>query len=73
MSFEYNVDPEKNYRPDEVADILRVDTKTVYRYLNDIEDPLPCVKLGSKTRGCLRISGVKLKDWLSKREVETWR
>ena len=45
---------ERNYRTDEIADILRVDRSSVYRWIRDIENPLPAFR--TKENGQLRLS-----------------
>ena len=58
---------ERNYRTDEIAEILRVDRSTVYRWIRDILDPLPAIR--TKENGQLRCSGKDLNDYLNKHKV----
>ncbi len=58
---------ERNYRTDEIAEILRVDRSTVYRWIRDILDPLPAFR--TKENGQLRCSGKDLNDYLNKHKV----
>jgi excisionase family DNA binding protein len=55
------------YRPDEVAEKLNIDKSTVYRMINDVEDPLPAYRLGTH----LRIHGKELNAYLERRKVNT--
>lgn len=58
---------DRNYRPDEVADTLRVSRNTVYRWIRDILDPLPAFR--TKENGQLRCSGKDLNLYLLKHKV----
>ena len=58
---------ERNYRPDEIADILRVDRSSVYRWIRDILDPLPAFR--TKDNGQLSCAGKDLNDYLTKHKV----
>ncbi len=58
---------ERNYRTDEIAEILRVDRSSVYRWIRDILDPLPAFR--TKENGQLRCSGKDLNDYLNKHKV----
>jgi len=58
---------ERNYRTDEIADILRVDRSSVYRWIRDILDPLPAFR--TKDNGQLRCSGKDLNLYLLKHKV----
>ncbi len=58
---------ERNYRTDEIADILRVDRSSVYRWIRDIENPLPAFR--TKENGQLRCSGKDLNLYLLKHKV----
>ena len=58
---------ERNYRTDEIADILRVDRSSVYRWIRDILDPLPAFR--TKDNGQLRCAGKDLNDYLTKHKV----
>ena len=55
------------YRPDEVAAKLHVNIRTIYRHVNDIDDPLPSIRLAP--RGPIRIPGSELNKWLERRRV----
>jgi len=58
---------ERNYRTDEIADILRVDRSSVYRWIRDIANPLPAFR--TKENGQLRCSGKDLNLYLLKHKV----
>lgn len=58
---------ERNYRTDEIAEILRVDRSSVYRWIRDILDPLPAFR--TKENGQLRCSGKDLNEYLNKHKV----
>ena len=58
---------ERNYRTDEIADILRVDRSSVYRWIRDIENPLPASR--TKENGQLRCNGKDLNAYLDKYKV----
>ena len=59
---------ERNYRTDEIADILRVDRSSVYRWIRDIENPLPAFR--TKENGQLRCSGKDLNQYITKNQVK---
>ena len=58
---------ERNYRTDEIADILRVDRSSVYRWIRDIENPLPACR--TKENGQLRCKGKDLNAYLDRHKV----
>jgi len=58
--------PSRCYRPDEIAHTLGLSTRTVYRLINDIEDPLPAYR---PTGTVLRVHGHDLIAWLDRRKV----
>jgi excisionase family DNA binding protein len=58
---------DRNYRTDEVADILRVDRSSVYRWIRNIPDPLPAFR--TKEGGQLRCKGSALNAYIQKHEV----
>ena len=58
---------ERTYRTDEIADILKVDRSSVYRWIRDILDPLPAFR--TKENGQLRCSGKDLNIYLLKHKV----
>ncbi len=58
---------ERTYRTDEIADILKVDRSSVYRWIRDIGDPLPAFR--TKENGQLRCSGKDLNEYLTKHKV----
>ena len=60
-------DVERNYRPDEVADTLRVSRKSVYRWIRDIENPLPAFR--TTENGQLRCKGKDLNEYVLKHKV----
>jgi excisionase family DNA binding protein len=47
--------------PKEVAKILNVSMATIHRYLNDIDNPIPHIRLSSS---CIRILNSDLVKWL---------
>lgn len=67
------IDEGKCYRPDEVAKILSVSTRQIYRFVNDPTDPLEAYKLCQTEKGKVRISGQSLKKWMEKRKIEPWK
>ncbi|MCK9177593.1 MAG: helix-turn-helix domain-containing protein [Candidatus Cloacimonetes bacterium] len=58
---------DRNYRTDEIADILRVDRSSVYRWIRVIGDPLPAFR--TKENGQLRCAGKDLNEYLLKHKV----
>jgi len=56
------------YRPDEVAKILSIDIKTVYRRIKDLDNPFPCFRL--KNHGPLRLPGNKMNKFLEDNKVD---
>ncbi len=58
---------ERTYRTDEIADILKVDRSSVYRWIRDILDPLPAFR--TKENGQLRCFGKDLNLYLLKHKV----
>ena len=58
---------ERTYRTEEIADILKVDRSSVYRWIRDILDPLPAFR--TKDNGQLRCSGKDLNLYLLKHKV----
>lgn len=58
---------DKCYRPDEVAKVLSISTRSVYRKIQDVEDPLPAIRM---SRGTLRIPGDKLNQYLERHQVD---
>lgn len=66
------INPSKNYRPDEVAEILKVNIRTVYRYLNEPIGNIPSFKLNPTSKGNIRIPGAGLIDWIQERETRPW-
>ena len=58
---------DRTYRTDEIADILKVDRSSVYRWIRDILDPLPAFR--TKENGQLRCAGKDLNDYLMKHKV----
>lgn len=47
--------------PKEVAKILNVSMATVHRYLNDIDNPIPHIRLSPS---CIRILNSELISWM---------
>lgn len=58
---------ERYYRPDEIATVLGVSKKTVYRMINDVNDPLPAYRPAGKQ---LRVHGRDLNAYMDKRKVK---
>lgn len=67
------IDVQKCYRPDEVAEILAVSIRQVYRFVDDPIDPLQAIKLSPGKKGKIRIPGKDLKNWIDKRQIESWK
>jgi predicted DNA-binding transcriptional regulator YafY len=59
---------ERTYRTDEIADMLKVDRSSVYRWIRDIGDPLPAFR--TKENGQLRCSGKDLNQYVLKNQVK---
>lgn len=57
---------ERSYRVDEIALALAVSKRTVYRMVNDVEDPLPAVRLRGQG---LRVEGRELLRYLERHKV----
>lgn len=55
-------------RPDEVAEKLKISKKTVYKLINEIENPMPSVRIG----GQLRIKTVDLEKYVDECENKVW-
>lgn len=66
------IDVNKCYRPDEVAKILSVSVRQIYRFVDDPTDPLGAIKLSNSKKGKIRIPGEDLKSWIDKRQIEPW-
>lgn len=66
------INPSKNYRPDEVAEILNVDIRTVYRLLNEPLGNIPSFKLKPTSKGNIRIPGTGLINWINCNETKPW-
>ncbi len=66
VSFQF--DDKKFYSPTRIAEILAINKCTVYRMVNNIEDPLPAVRL--KRNGQLRVNGKDLNEYMSSHEVD---
>lgn len=56
------------YRTDEVAAFLKISKKTVYNLVNDVDDPIPSIKIGST----LRIEKTELESWLERQKKKPW-
>jgi len=61
-------DEERCYSPVHVAEVLAIDTCTVYRMIRNIENPLPAFRL--KSNGQLRVHGKDLNEYLRKNKVD---
>lgn len=57
---------DRSYRPDEIADKLGVDVRTVYRMIRDIDDPLVAFRPHGRA---LRVEGAELIRYLERRKV----
>lgn len=58
------------YRPDEVAAKLGVSKVTIYRMINDIDDPLPAFKI--KRNGQIRMYGKALNNYFYEHTIRPW-
>jgi len=56
------------YRPDEIAQILKISKAKVYELINDINNPLPSKLIG----GQLRIPENEFKKYLKKCDNKTY-
>jgi len=54
--------------PYEVGELLRIPKKRVYDLINDIDNPLPSIKLGYS----LRVPVADLAVWLEERRHRPW-
>jgi excisionase family DNA binding protein len=59
---------DRAYRIDEIAHILRIEPRTIRRWINCIEDPLPAFK----RKRTYRVAGSDLKEYLNKHEHKPW-
>jgi predicted DNA-binding transcriptional regulator AlpA len=59
---------DRSYRPDEVAEIWNMSIKSIYRMINDIDNPLPAFRPYG-VGGCIRIKGNVLNKWTEKNQV----
>jgi excisionase family DNA binding protein len=59
---------DRYYRPDEIAEALKVDRTTVYRMIKDVLDPLPAYRVND--RGPLRVHGNDINRYLEKHKVQ---
>ena len=55
-------------RPDEVAEKLNVSKRTVQRLINDVENPLPSVKV----MGSVRVKATELELYIKKNKHKPW-
>jgi len=55
-------------RLDEVAKILKISKKTAHRLINDIENPLPSVKV----LGSFRVKASDLEHYIKKNKHKPW-
>jgi excisionase family DNA binding protein len=60
-------DDNRSYRPDEVADKMRVDARTIYRWIKRIERPLPAFRTPG---GELRCIGKELNQFVELNRVD---
>jgi excisionase family DNA binding protein len=56
-------------RPDEVAKLLKISKKQVYKLINNIDNPLPSKKIG----GLLRVPQGELNKYLKKCENKVYQ
>jgi excisionase family DNA binding protein len=54
------------YRPDEIADMLRISKDTVYRLINREQNPLKAYQVG----GSIRVNKSDFDDWLKGNEIK---
>jgi len=59
---------DRYYRPDEIAEALKVDRTTVYRMIRDVLDPLPAYRVNKD--GPLRVHGKDLNQYLANHKVQ---
>ncbi|HOD52929.1 MAG TPA: helix-turn-helix domain-containing protein [Candidatus Cloacimonadota bacterium] len=67
------IDISKSYRPDQVAKMLEISERQVYRLVNDPLDPLPAIKLSKSVRAHIRIPGKDLQEWVERHKMEPWK
>jgi excisionase family DNA binding protein len=60
---------DRSYRPDEIAEKLQIDVRTVYRMIRDIVDPLPAYRPCGRGGRALRVEGAELIRYLERRKV----
>lgn len=52
--------------PKEVADYLKLSIETIYRYINDTDNPLPSYKLSKSN---IRIDKEELEQWIKEKQL----
>lgn len=57
------------YAVQQVAEIIGVHRNTVYKWVQDIDDPLPSHRF-DKSKGRLKIHGSDLNEWLANKKVD---
>jgi len=58
-------DDKRSYRPDEIAERIEVHISTVYRMINDIDNPLPAFRIKRQ----LRVNGAAANRYFEKQKV----
>jgi len=56
-----DIQKEVLFTPEEAAEYLKISLATIYRYLNQEENPLPSYKI---SRGVIRIKKDELMSWI---------
>lgn len=62
------INPKQSYRIDQVATILGVERRTVYRRINDTESPLPAFRTGRN--GHIRVLGADLQRYIDANRID---
>jgi len=63
-----HINDTKAYRLDEIATILNFSIRTVRRWVDDVESPLPAIQKGRE----YRVIGKDLKNYLLEHEKRGW-
>jgi predicted DNA-binding transcriptional regulator AlpA len=58
------------FRPDEVCKILDIERTTFYRLVNQVDSPLPAVKMNESPNGHLRVPKLELERWLQEHKKD---
>ncbi len=62
------INPNRCYRPDEIAKIMSVDRSTVYRMIRNINNPLPAFR--PTGNGPLRVQGSDLIEYIEQNKTK---